>query len=267
MNYFETNDDHQVETNFIINTPKILLRNLSNDQNMNVRMRSCWALSNLCESIVEQLSSETTNTTTTKRKTRFSSFLNENAFELFLKTALKDHEKVKVLAIRLLGQIVSCIDLKLKFENNKKQQNEQLQQIPLFSSRTWDSIVISISEVLKANLAKGSAKVKWNVCHAFSSILKVSNHQNNNLLSNQFLGGILDCLVNLIRTNDNLKVKINATSAILSVSERNHFGNILVNLEELMISELEKCENISVFSQLKYKESLFQKVKTKKKKK
>jgi len=259
LKYFERKENNSSCEKFINNTPKILIWNLANDQNMNVRMRSCWALSNLCETIVERINDEKNSTTTTNAISIQSKFLNENSFELFLKTVSRDHEKVKVLAIRLLGQIVSLIDLKINsVSSSSSNQKEFLSSIPLFSNRSWNSILISISDVLKSNLSKGSAKVKWNICHAFSNILKCCCQ--NQVPNKDFLREILDCLTQLIRTNDNLKVKINATIAILSISERSHFSNQLVGLEELMLIELEKCENISIFSQLKYKESLLQKV-------
>ena len=72
------------------------------------------------------------------------------------------------------------------------------------------------------------------------------------------LSNYIQIIFNLLTSNANLKVKINAALALCVPAEREYFeGTVtLVDMIDQTLQESVKCDKISVFGQLKYKETL-----------
>lgn len=217
---------------FVADTANVVLTAMT-DPKLMVRMRAAWTLANLSDSLVTNMCSED------------AVFMEDFSDMLLLKllntsvTAADDNEKVKSNAVRALGNFLRYIRI---------------------SSLEKSGFMEAVEKAVKAlirNLDSSLMKVRWNACYAFG-----------NMFRNPFLptgtapwtNEIYSALENVICDCKNFKVRINAVLALSVPPERRYYGDVAVycHVYATMIDALKSTENVTDFSEFKYRDTLRQ---------
>ncbi|KAM7426513.1 hypothetical protein ABFA07_022212 [Porites harrisoni] len=152
-------------------------------------------------------------------------------------TAADDNEKVKSNAVRALGNFLRYI------------------RTSSLEKAGFTEAVEKAVDALMRNLDSNLMKVRWNACYAFG-----------NMFRNPFLptgtaswtSGMYSTLENVICNCKNFKVRINAVLALSVPAERRYYGDIAVycHLYATLIDALKSTENVTDFSEFKYRDTL-----------
>ncbi|CAH3110839.1 unnamed protein product [Porites lobata] len=215
---------------FVADTANTVLSAMT-DPKLLVRMRAAWSLANLSDSLVTNMCSEDT------------AFLEDFSDMLLLKllntsiTAADDNEKVKSNAVRALGNFLRYI------------------RTSSLEKAGFTEAVEKAVDALMRNLDSNLMKVRWNACYAFG-----------NMFRNPFLptgtaswtSGMYSTLENVICNCKNFKVRINAVLALSVPAERRYYGDVAVycHLYATLIDALKSTENVTDFSEFKYRDTL-----------
>jgi len=196
-----------------------------NDKNLHVRVKACWSLGNLCDTISKLPNSE-------------EHFAPLSLIEL-IRTALRastDNDKVRSNAVRALGNFSRSATPRML---------------------TNDGILDKIVDTLFSCISLGSVKVRWNSCYAIGNLLRNSYVQNN--LSNYvWSSAMFQALLDVIGECRNFKIRINAASALAIPNKRIHYGSSYPRIWEVLSDSLENLDENSNFEEFKYRETLEQ---------
>eukprot|EP00026_Physarum_polycephalum_P001431 Phypoly_transcript_01432.p1 GENE.Phypoly_transcript_01432~~Phypoly_transcript_01432.p1 ORF type:complete len:1125 (+),score=151.07 Phypoly_transcript_01432:404-3376(+) len=238
------------------------------DQNLNVRIRACWSLANLCDSLVSLQDSPVIEDIPVT--------IIVSVCVCCLK-ATHENDKIKCNAVRALGNfarfaphVLLCHSPAISHPPNNSPNNAQ----PTLLCRVARSLVDSLlspdsstpnsnpnnnskpsNQNASANSAGSSAvKVRWNACYAIGNLLRNKDVFIDDQKS--WLPQVFDALTNITKMGKNFKIRINAAMALAVISDREHYGEHFCNILRAVIEGLENMEEIEDFSEFKYKENL-----------
>jgi hypothetical protein len=210
---------------FIENTIESVLR-IIKDQNLLSRTKSSFALANIVDSLL--IIKDTVA-------------INENIQLQIVESCLNasnDNDRVKVNVFRALGNSILLLTRK-QLETQK-----------------WQNIFEKSIEALNQQLSSSSgAKVKWNICHALSTIMKnlaVFDHD----LKKKWQSKVYRQLNSTIENSPNFKVRTNACIALMTPKERSHYGEFFIDIWNCLLIALEQSNNLSDFNEYKHRDAL-----------
>ncbi|KAH8388757.1 hypothetical protein KR200_009590 [Drosophila serrata] len=146
-----------------------------------------------------------------------------------------DHDKVKANAVRSLINLLQIL---------------QQQQ----ASENTESMQLAMSKLLDCVRSAGSAKVKWNACHAIGNLVK-----HRAFFATNHLAGILfPALSQLVVQHANFKVRINATRVLLQVEMRQDFGSHFPLVWRSLLDALERSNALDNFEEYNHRDALQQ---------
>lgn len=210
---------------FIENTIESVLR-IIKDQNLLSRTKSSFGLANIVDSLLS---------------IKDTVVINENLQMQIIESCLyaaNDNDRVKVNIVRTLGNsIVLLTDKQLK-------------------DPKWQSLFEKSIQVFTHQLAScSSAKVKWNICFAFSSIMRnLAIFEDD--LRKKWQGPVFKQLSSTIELSPNFKVRTNACIALMSPKKRAHYGDFFADIWKCLLFALEQSNNLTDFNEYKHRDAL-----------
>ncbi|KAG2374358.1 hypothetical protein C9374_010928 [Naegleria lovaniensis] len=183
------------------------------DPSLNVRVRASWSLANLCDSL------------------RLSENIKDNNTDLVLPILISclnscnDNDKVLCNAVRALGNISNFAKREIlehdifKLDSNKYSLEPNLRAT---QSMTIENFLLE-KFIQTLNSKETSVKARWNTCYALGSLLG-----NANIASTSTIDTAVNVLCDLLSTDDNFKVRI---QAVLALSLTKHYGTELNNFK------------------------------------
>ncbi|CAG8513418.1 4626_t:CDS:10, partial [Ambispora leptoticha] len=224
------------DTIFATDMALSVIQNIS-DTTLLVRIRSSWALGNLCDSLVT-LSEVRGNQ---EISSSVLDFLTVDMFNKIVGAALAasvDNDKVRVNAVRALGSL-------MRISPERYLLKEQTGLVK--------DVVLSLTK----NFDHGSLKARWNACYAAANMLR---NQNFPIGSNDWTTTLYDSLSKAVRSSKNFKVRINACLALAMPNSREKFGNVRMfsRIFEVIVVALENADNMTEtgFEEYKYQVNL-----------
>lgn len=210
---------------FIENTIESVLR-IIKDQNLLSRTKSSFGLANIVDSLLN-----------IKDTVTISENLQRQIIEICLEAA-NDNDRVKVNIVRTLGNSIVLL-------TNKQLENA-----------TWQSLFKKSIEVFTHQLAScSSAKVKWNICFAFSSIMKNLIIFEDDLRK-KWQSSVFKQLTATIGSSPNFKVRTNACIALMTPKKRAHYGDFFIDIWKCLLFALEQSNNLTDFNEYKHRDAL-----------
>ncbi|XP_065831499.1 HEAT repeat-containing protein 6-like isoform X2 [Oscarella lobularis] len=194
-----------------------------------VRIKAAWSLANLADSLAGfSLDCE--------------DFCPPEMYQLLLEVAVKgckDNDKVRSNALRAVGNLFRLASARFVSEYKS-----------LIIPRLIDAV-----GVISKGVKTGNVKVRWNACHAAGHLLR-----NVFLLDSReiVIDPLLCVLCDAICKCKNFKVRITAASALGSLSSRDHLHEeqTLRILVDSLFTALEKSDELTDFSEVKYRKNL-----------
>ncbi|KAH8420127.1 hypothetical protein KR009_006126, partial [Drosophila setifemur] len=210
---------------FVENAAELTLRLIANPQ-LVVRIKSAWALGNISDALIAGVPNH-------------SEKISEELLGRLIQAATKtcsDHDKVKANAVRALGNLLQVMQI----QPSQHSQNEQMQH--------------SMSKLLDCVKSPGSAKVKWNACHAIGNLVR-----HRAFFATGHLAGILfPALCQLIVQHGNFKVRINATGVLLQVEQRQDLGSHFPLVWRSLLEALERSNALDSYEEYNHRDALQQ---------
>ncbi|RHZ85019.1 hypothetical protein Glove_73g36 [Diversispora epigaea] len=228
----------QQDTKFASDMAFTAIQQMS-DSNLLVRVRSSWALGNLCDTMVILSNPENNNV----RNTNLNEFLINVMWVKIVKAGLSasnDNDKVKPNGVRTLGSIIHVSPTN-------------------FLIREERGLIKEVVQVLIKNFESGSLKVRWNACYAAANMLRNPNIPIG-LKTNSWSTLLYESLIRVVQTSKNFKVRINACLALATPMTREKYGDItiLCKILHAIVSSIENVDNLSNtgFCEVKYQDQL-----------
>ncbi|KYR01222.1 HEAT repeat-containing protein [Tieghemostelium lacteum] len=229
----------QDDTSFLSKSALCLTKSM-NDSNINVKIKACWSLANLCDHFVTL-------------KTTNPEIFNDIPEEIFitllevLLLASQDNPKIRSNAVRALG-------------NFARFASKTLLSSIVDSQKSTQTVLERIINSLLSNASDPSTsfnfvKVKWNSCYALGNIFQ--NDEIEFTGDQPWLSRIYSTLVTLVRTCKNYKTRINATCSLASIGHtRLKYGVYYRQILECLLDSLRNINSISDTSEFQYKDNL-----------
>ncbi|KAI8884495.1 hypothetical protein K501DRAFT_247598 [Backusella circina FSU 941] len=221
---------------FVSNMTKSILTQ-SLDKAIVVRVRSSWAIGNLCDALVLESEKEEFNLREYMSTSEWIEVLNITT------AGALDNDKLRSNSVRAIGSLLR-ITPKEYFDNTRIM-----------------SLVKNAVDGLIKNVETGPLKTRWNACHATS-----------NALSNPYFpigymeeGGIYpwthtvyQALCQSLLCCKNFKVRINACLAISTPEREDQYGDKkqLFAIVKSVTDAWDTCQEKTDYKELKYKEQL-----------
>lgn len=192
------------------------------DKNLGVRVKSAWALANLCDCLSRQ-----------KQHEDVEPFPLEDLLpKLYLVSvkAAKDNDKVKCNAVRAIGTILYLCPQK-----------------SILSDTT-----LGLDALIKCAILGNDMKVRWNACRALGLVL---SHNPDSILPPSWKDQIFPALSTLICDSPNFKVRTNAAWALSSC---NHYGKYTVMLWKSIVLAFENAQHVPSYVEYPHRDALIQ---------
>lgn len=194
------------------------------DQNLLSRTKSSFGLANIVDSLLSIRESVTIDANLQKQI--IESCLN----------AANDNDRVKVNAVRVWGNSILLLSEK------------QLKDPAYHFEKT---ITIFTQQLATCP----TAKVKWNICFALSSIMKnpaIFDHD----LRKKWQSPVFKQLIAVIKSSPNFKVRTNACIALMGPKNRMNYGDFFSDIWECLLFALEQSNNLTDFNEYKHRDAL-----------
>ncbi|XP_011644607.1 HEAT repeat-containing protein 6 [Pogonomyrmex barbatus] len=192
------------------------------DKNLGVRVKSIWALANLCDCLSRQ-----------KQHEEIEPFPLENflpkLYHVSVKAA-KDNDKVKCNAVRAIGTILYLCPQK-----------------HILSDTT-----LGLDALIKCAVLGNDMKVRWNACRALGLVL---SHDPDVMLPPSWKEQIFPALSTLICDSPNFKVRTNAAWAL---SACNCYGKYTVMLWKSIVLAFENTQHVPSYVEYPHRDALIQ---------
>ncbi|KAH8273445.1 hypothetical protein KR018_001582 [Drosophila ironensis] len=208
---------------FVENAAELTLH-LVGDANLLVRTKTSWALGNISDALITCVEDQTERTS-------------EELLRRLIESAMKlshDNDKVKANAVRSLGNLLQVLQM---------QPSDNHEQMPQAMTR-----------LLECLRSPGSAKVKWNACHAMGNLVKHRALFDNSNLANL----LFPALSQLMVSHPNFKVRINATAVLLQVNHRQDLGDHLLLVWRSLMEAFERSNTLESYEEYNHRDSLQQ---------
>ncbi|KAF0524602.1 ARM repeat-containing protein [Gigaspora margarita] len=232
----------QQDTKFASDMALTVIQQMS-DQNLLVRVRSSWALGNLCDTMVILSNPSNVIQGVTPRNANLNEFLINVLWAKIVKAGLSaasDNDKVRPNGVRTLGSIIHVLPTN-------------------FIIREERGLIKEVVMALIKNFESGSLKVRWNACYATSNMLRNPNFPIGQKTNNWSVQ-LYDALIKAVQTSKNFKVRINASLALATPTTRDKYGDIttFIKILQAVVTSLENIDNLAGtgFSEVKYQEQL-----------
>lgn len=210
---------------FVENAAELTLR-IIDDPQLGVRIKAAWALGNISDALIAAIPNH-------------SERISEELLGRLIQAAtqrVSDHDKVKANAVRSLGNLLQILQLQAT-ENTEHMQ-------------------LAMSKLLDCVRSAGSAKVKWNACHAIGNLVK----HRAFFATNQLAGILFPALIQLVVQHANFKVRINATGVLLQVELRQDFGAHFPQVWRSLLDALERSNALDNFEEYNHRDALQQQI-------
>lgn len=209
---------------FVENTIESILR-IVKDSNVLTKTKATWSLGNVVDALL-----------IIQERKSISENLLRQVFETSLE-AMNDNDRVKANAVRTTGNLITLLT------------KEQL------SNDFWMKIFEnSIQKMHNLLLKCNSAKVKWNVCYSFASMMK-SEVFFDSSPKYKWQDLVFPALCEVIRTSPNFKVRINACTSF-TIPTRQNFGVYFLKIWSSLLEALEQSNNMTDYSEYKHRDTL-----------
>ncbi|XP_031335231.1 HEAT repeat-containing protein 6-like [Photinus pyralis] len=197
------------------------------DSSMVVRIKASWSLGNLSDALV--LNKEDSN------KEEIPDHVLLQLLQIAIQ-ASKDNDKIKVNAVRALGNLLQLVN------------GETIKQ---------DDFKVAVEEgvdaVIRCCTTGTNMKLRWNSCYAVGRALKLAKFPINDYIRKDSL---FCSLADLILSFPNFKVRINAALALSCINTREGYQNYFVFVWESLLKALENTQNIEDFSEYNHQDHL-----------
>ncbi|KAG7308603.1 hypothetical protein JYU34_005823 [Plutella xylostella] len=220
---------HREDIYFVCDCGENILRALA-EPSLFVRTKAAWALGNLSDALVLNLEDPDIDD------------IDGDLLRRLLKVSVDcatDNDKVKMSAPRALGNLLRLI---------KEQDLERDTELkPLCA--------LAIKKLVDLTGKGNTMKVRWNACRAIGNVLK------NDSMYTCFSGWenqVLPCLCVLSKECKNLKVRINAATALRAVRTRSQYGDQFAPVWRGVMAAMESAAIFDDFSEYKHKDNLIE---------
>ncbi|XP_041979377.1 HEAT repeat-containing protein 6 isoform X1 [Aricia agestis] len=214
---------------FVCDCGENVLRALA-EPSVVVRTKAAWALANLSDALVLNMQEPDIDSVDDSLLLRL--------LEVSIRCAT-DNDKVKMSAVRALGNLLRYIT------EAHLRQHSQLKSL-------CDA---AVEKLLDCACRVTNMKVRWNACYALGNAMK------NDVLytwCDGWLSKAFESLCKLAQDCKNLKVRINAASALRSPWQRALYGRHLVPVWRAVMAALETAANVDDFTEYKHKDNLIE---------
>ncbi|XP_031353548.1 HEAT repeat-containing protein 6-like isoform X2 [Photinus pyralis] len=205
----------------------LVIRRMLEDSSMVVRIKASWSLGNLSDALV--LNKEDSN------KEEIPDHVLLQLLQIAIQ-ASKDNDKIKVNAVRALGNLLQLVN------------GETIKQ---------DDFKVAVEEgvdaVIRCCTTGTNMKLRWNSCYAVGRALKLAKFPINDYIRKDSL---FCSLADLILSFPNFKVRINAALALSCINTREGYQNYFVFVWESLLKALENTQNIEDFSEYNHQDHL-----------
>ncbi|XP_018349756.1 PREDICTED: HEAT repeat-containing protein 6 isoform X2 [Trachymyrmex septentrionalis] len=192
------------------------------DKNLGVRVKSAWALANLCDCLSRQKQHEDVEPFPLED-------LLPKLYHISVK-ATKDNDKVKCNAVRAIGTILYLCPQKY-----------------ILSDTT-----IGLDALIKCAVLGNDMKVRWNACRALGLVL---SHDPDTILPSSWKDQVFPALSTLICDSPNFKVRTNAAWALSSC---NNYGKYTVMLWKNIVLAFENAQHVPSYVEYPHRDALIQ---------
>ncbi|KAJ2949139.1 hypothetical protein O0L34_g6080 [Tuta absoluta] len=214
---------------FVSDCGENILRALA-EPTLVVRTKAAWALGNLSDALVLNIDDSEAD--------EIDDDLLLRLLEVSIHCAT-DNDKVKMSATRGLGNLLRIINKETILRNAKMK--------PLCEA--------AIAKLMECACKVSNMKVRWNACYAMGNAMKngdlftcFSNWQNQ----------VFPSLSTLAQECKNLKVRINAATALRAPSTREQYGDQFVGVWRGILAAMENAANVDDFTEYKHKDNLIE---------
>ncbi|XP_011187082.1 HEAT repeat-containing protein 6 [Zeugodacus cucurbitae] len=231
LSVFVTFPSMRVNLVFIENTAELILR-LAGEGNMIVRIKVIWSMGNVSDALLENITDNANERISDEILWKLIQYSNQ---------ACNDCDKVRCNAVRTLGNLLRLLTEK------------HFQHI---SERTV--IKSAITKLIDGIRSSGTAKVKWNSCYAVGNVLQnerifLYSSRHKDLT---WHAPLFSALCHVIYNHPNYKVKINATTALIHIRKREHFGEHYSNIWSAVLDAIEQSNNLINFYEYNHRDQL-----------
>ncbi|EFN82609.1 HEAT repeat-containing protein 6 [Harpegnathos saltator] len=209
------------DTGFLMDLADIVYLT-SDDKNLGVRVKSAWALANLCDCLSRQKQHE-------DREPLPLEVLLPQLYQVCVKAA-KDNDKVKCNAVRAIGTILYLCPEK----------------------HILSDTALGLDALINCAVLGNDMKVRWNACRALGLVL---GHNPDAILPSSWKVQVFPVLANLICHSPNFKVRTNAAWALSSC---NHYGEYTVMLWKNIILAFENAQHVPSYMEYSHQDALIQ---------
>ncbi|XP_050445036.1 HEAT repeat-containing protein 6 isoform X2 [Cataglyphis hispanica] len=209
------------DTGFLMDLADIICLTLD-DKNLGVRVKSAWALANLCDCLSRQKQHEEIEPFSLE-------VLLPKLYHVSIKAA-KDNDKVKCNAVRAIGSILYlCPQKHILFDTT-----------------------LGLNALIKCATLGNDMKVRWNACRAVGLVL---SHNPDAILPSSWKDEVFPALSTLICDSPNFKVRTNAAWALYSCS---CYGKYTVMLWKSIVLAFENAQHVPSYVEYPHQDALIQ---------
>lgn len=228
------------DTHFVESTIEAIVISLA-DTNMDMRIKSSWALANVTNAMLQQrqqFTSDTTAMTTAEVQPAVDSDHLKQLFATAL--ACRQNDKVRSNTVRALGNLLRLIG------------PAQLEHI------FWQDTCSKAIQLLRdACIGGGNMKVKWNACYALGNCMHNAHFFGAAFIAhNNWRSLVLPTLCKLIVDYPNFKVRINAAAALAVPNSRIWLAEHFVPVWSALLAALEQSDRITDYNEYQHRDNL-----------
>ncbi|XP_020281763.1 HEAT repeat-containing protein 6 isoform X2 [Pseudomyrmex gracilis] len=192
------------------------------DKNLGVRVKSAWALANLCDCLSRHKQHE-------EIEPLSLDVLLPKLYYVSVKAA-KDNDKVKCNAVRAIGGILYLCP----------------------SKHVLPDTTSGLDALIKCAVLGNDMKVRWNACRALGLVL---SHNPDAILPPSWKDQVFPVLSTLICDSPNFKVRTNAAWALYSC---NCYGKYTVMLWKSIVLAFENAQHVPSYVEYPHRDALVQ---------
>jgi HEAT repeat-containing protein 6 len=213
----------RIDMCFLENTIELILR-ITTDSNVSARSKAMWAMGNIIDALLL--------TNGLLRQELLVKIIQENL------KGIGDNDRVRINAARTLGNIFTLL-------NEEQIKNKEI----------LDCFQQSISSLTTLLLDCNNDKLKWNICYAFTNVMKNSMFFESTLVDKKWKELVFPAMFKTITNSSNFKVRINACVAFKNVN-RTQLGNYFIETWNCLLVALEKSTELTDFNEYKHRDEL-----------
>ncbi|XP_063860757.1 HEAT repeat-containing protein 6-like isoform X2 [Scylla paramamosain] len=154
--------------------------------------------------------------------------------------ACQDKDKIRPHGVRCIGNVASFL---------QPQQVAHPALVPLVT-QTVDTLITCAS-------SGSNMKTRWNACHALGNIMSSGRLP---IATAPWRGQVFTILGCLVESFKNYKVRIQACSALCSVTGRQEYGNEYLGVWRALLRGLDNAQNIVDYQEIRHRDELINQI-------